>query len=91
MTEILHQQRLLLELLVMSGNIAVPDIDDGTLLYATLKECEKAGWLTLKQFGAGFAQATIKEAGRQRVKNRRSEARLVHTNDKRRTVAASAM
>ncbi|MBL6941092.1 MAG: hypothetical protein ISR53_02930, partial [Rhodospirillales bacterium] len=72
MAEILHQQRLLLELLVMSGNIAVSDVDDGTLLFATMKECKKAGWLTLKPFGAGFHQAVITDVGRMKIKDRRS-------------------
>ncbi len=84
MADILHQQRLLLELLVMSGNIAVSDKDDGTLLFATLKECEKAGWLTLKQFGAGFNQAAITQSGRAKVKNRRVTEKAKQGADKRR-------
>lgn len=71
MAEILHQQRLLLELIVKSGNIAVSDSDDGTLLFATMQECRRKGWLTLNSFGAGFNQAEITDAGRTKVKNRR--------------------
>ncbi|NQU56058.1 MAG: hypothetical protein HQ513_02410 [Rhodospirillales bacterium] len=86
MAEILHQQRLLLELLVKSGNIAVSGTDDGTLLFATLKECEKAGWLTLKPFGAGFDQAEVTGAGRIKVKNRRAERAGKPAVEKRRVV-----
>ena len=60
----LPQQTLLLELLMMSGDIAVPDSDNGTVLYRTLKECEASGWLELKQFGAGFDKASITDSGR---------------------------
>lgn len=84
MAELLHQQRLLLELLVKSGNIAVSDTDDGTLLFATMKECETKGWLTQSQFGAGFNQAVITDAGRRKVKNRRAGGAAVPAVDKRR-------
>ena len=86
MAEILHQQRLLLELLVMSGNIAVSDVDDGTLLFATMKECEKAGWLTLKPFGAGFDQAVITDVGRMKIKDRRSGRTGTNATEKRRVI-----
>ena len=86
MAEILHQQRLILELLVMSGNIAVSDVDDGTLLYATMKECEKSGWLTLKHFGAGFDQAVITQQGRLKIQNRRAVRSGAHANEKRRPI-----
>lgn len=69
MTEILPQQRLLLELIKMSGDIAVPDQDDGTMLYRTLKECEAKHWLTLKQFGAGFCKASITPLGRDMIES----------------------
>jgi len=84
MAEILHQQRLLLELLVMSGNIGVPDTDNGSLLYATLKECEKTGWLTLSPFGAGFNKAEITDTGRAKVKNRRTRETDSPPEDRRR-------
>lgn len=64
MPNVLPQQRLLLELIVQSGDIAVPSEDNGTVLYRTLKECEAAGWLTLKPFGAGFDKASVTESGR---------------------------
>jgi len=61
---VLPQQLLLLELIVQSGDIAVPAKDDGTVLYRTLKECEAAGWLIINPFGAGFDKASITETGR---------------------------
>ncbi|PHS76655.1 MAG: hypothetical protein COB59_10955 [Rhodospirillaceae bacterium] len=71
MSEIMHQQRLLLEWLVMAGNIAVSDTDNGSLLYKTQVECEKAGWIKLTQFGSGFFMAAITNLGKQAIRNRR--------------------
>lgn len=68
MAKILPQQRLFLELLIMSGDIGVPDKDDGTVLFRTLKECEDAGWITLNHFGAGFDKAAITAKGRMAAK-----------------------
>ena len=72
MAEIMGQQRLLLEWLVMAGNIAVSDTDNGTTLFATQVECEKAGWIKLTQFGSGFFMAAITDSGKDVVKNRRT-------------------
>jgi len=85
MAEIMRQQRLLLEWLVMSGNIAVPDSDNGSLLFVTQSECEKAGWIKLTQFGSGFFMAKLTDAGRDMVKNRRSARKSVDGHDRRRT------
>jgi len=52
---------------MMSGDIAVPDSNNGTLLYSTLKECEANKWLELTRFGAGFDKARITEIGRNLV------------------------
>lgn len=68
MATVLPQQRLLLELIVMSGDTAVPAEDNGTLLYRTLKECERNGWLTLSPFGAGFDKASVTASGREAAK-----------------------
>jgi hypothetical protein len=84
MAEILHQQRLLLELLSMSGNIAVPDSDNGTLLFKTLKECEASNWLALTQFGAGFNKAEITDSGRRAIKDRRGDRPASTSIDRRR-------
>ena len=68
MTKILHQQRLLLELLCMSGNIAVTENNDGTILRRTLMETVDAGWITLTPFGKGFDMAAITAFGRKAIK-----------------------
>ncbi len=87
MVEILHQQRLLLELLSMSGNIAVPDSDNGTLLYKTLCECNIAGWIKLTPFGDGFNQAAITASGRIMIRNRRYHPKEISDHDRRRASA----
>lgn len=64
MKDVLPQQKLLLELLIMSGDIAVADDISGTILERTIKECEKNGWVKRSVFGAGFHKTTITESGR---------------------------
>ena len=70
MANILPQQRLLLELISMSGNIAVPDSDNGTLLFNTLKECSAKGWIKLRPVSTGFEEAEITDAGRVIINDR---------------------
>lgn len=65
METILPQQLLLLELLIMSGDIAIADDSSGTILERTLKECTQRGWAEKKVFGGGFNKVTITDAGRQ--------------------------
>lgn len=48
----------------MSGDIAVRDDINGTILGHTLEECRNAGWVSLRQFAAGFNKATITATGR---------------------------
>lgn len=64
MPRILPQQELLLELLVMSGDIAIGDDMEGTILIRTVTECETQAWVTQKRFGAGFNKLCITDAGR---------------------------
>lgn len=64
MSNVLPQQKLLLELLIMSGDIAIADDISGTILERTVEECEKEGWVARKQFGAGFHKTTITPLGR---------------------------
>ncbi len=64
MPRILPQQELLLELLVMSGDIAIGDDMEGTILFRTVAECETQAWVTQKRFGAGFNKLGITDAGR---------------------------
>ncbi|MEG3618425.1 hypothetical protein V5T82_08175 [Magnetovibrio sp. PR-2] len=84
MPEILHQQRLLLELLIKSGDIGVPDVDDGTLLFRTLQECIDHGWITMGHFGAGVDIVKITDAGRAAVKDRRGSGHGFPGTDRRR-------
>jgi len=86
MAEIMHQQRLFLEWLVMAGNIAVSDTDDGSLLFKTQHECQDAGWIKLTQFGSGFFMAAITDAGRDKVKDRRTGKREGSGPDRRRSI-----
>jgi len=65
--EILPQQLLLLELLVMSGDIAVAHDTRTTILGRTLEECEAKGWTVSKVFGQGFNKVSITDRGRQMV------------------------
>lgn len=65
MGTILPQQHLLLELLIMSGDIAVAETSADTILAKTLAECVANGWVEVKVFGAGFNKVTITDKGRQ--------------------------
>lgn len=56
-------QLLLLELLVVSGDIAVDASHDGTLLGRNLDLCLKAGWVTAKPMGS-FRTFSLTATGR---------------------------
>lgn len=90
MPEILHQQRLLLELLIKSGDIGVPDVDDGSILFRTLQECIDRGWITMGHFGAGVEIVKITDAGRAVVKDRRGSGQGFSGPDRRRTNVGEA-
>jgi hypothetical protein len=64
MSQILPQQKLLLELLVMSGDIGISSEGEYEILDRTLSECVDAGWVSLSSFGAGFNKASITNKGR---------------------------
>ena len=68
MTDILPQQQLLLELLVMSGRIAVSRENEDGILWRTLNECEQNGWLSIKPVNADYAAAEITDTGRSLIK-----------------------
>ena len=68
MSNLLPQQRLFLELLVKSGDIAVPDLDDGSMLYNTMKECEGEALIFIEGVSNGFSKAAITAKGRKIVK-----------------------
>ncbi len=63
-TSALPQQQLLLELLVMSGQIAVPSEPRGTILWRTLEECRTAGWLTAVEVSPGYYRIENTRKGR---------------------------
>ena len=66
---ILPQQRLLMELLLASGNIAVPSDARGTILWRTLEECRQARWITVSEISTDFLSIGITRAGRAVVKD----------------------
>ena len=67
MADALPQQQLLLELLIMSGQIAVPADDMDTILWRTLEECKNAGWITWVEVSPGLFSIEITRKGRQAV------------------------
>lgn len=52
----------------MSGDIAVPDAKDGSILQRTLKECEQKAWIKTEHVANGFDMVTITNHGRQAAK-----------------------
>lgn len=64
MTKTLPQQQLLLELLIMSGQIAVPADDRDTILWRTLDECKKTGWIIWVEVSPGLFSIDITRKGR---------------------------
>jgi len=65
--KILPQQQLLLELLIMSGDIAIADHMDGSILDRTLQECAANGWVDVEKISPGFRKAIITDKGRRAV------------------------
>ncbi|MDX2104578.1 MAG: hypothetical protein SF002_18805 [Alphaproteobacteria bacterium] len=60
----LPQQKLLLELIVLSGDIGITRDLTGTVLGRTLEECRAAGWIELQQVNPNLRAASITRAGR---------------------------
>ena len=48
----------------MSGDIAMADDVEGTILERTVGECERKAWVELKRFGAGYNKLSVTDAGR---------------------------
>lgn len=67
MVQILPQQQLLLELLIMSGEIAVHQLADTTILKRTLDECLRKGWITQSSVSSEFSSIAITPSGRSAV------------------------
>jgi hypothetical protein len=70
MSVTLPQQQLLLELLVMSGEIAVPGDAEDTILWRTLKECGATGWLTSVEVSPGLFRIQITTKGRRAAEDK---------------------
>ena len=64
MANTLPQQQLLLELLIMSGDIGVPGDAKDTILWRTLEECRTAHWLTWVEISPGLFSIAITKKGR---------------------------
>ena len=60
----LPQQRLVLELLSVSGDIAIPRAPDDSILWRTIKECEGEGWLSVGSINPRIFKISITGGGR---------------------------
>ncbi|MBF0391972.1 MAG: hypothetical protein HQL38_04760 [Alphaproteobacteria bacterium] len=60
----LPQQRLMLEILRMTGDVAITAPPDQSLIWRTLRECEQEGWLVTKQINPTLWKASLTEKGR---------------------------
>lgn len=64
----LPQQRLLIELLSMSGDIAVPTDAKDTILWRTLEECSKARLLSVDEINDSMCRISVTALGRLSLK-----------------------
>lgn len=69
MANVLPQQRLMLELLSMSGDIAVPVSDEDTVLWRTLHECRLIGLVRLTEISTGIYKVQLTLVGRRMLRN----------------------
>ncbi|MGF1594156.1 MAG: hypothetical protein ACFCUW_12790 [Kiloniellaceae bacterium] len=69
MSLLLPQQQLVLELLRMSGDIAVTEQPQATILWRTLTECRAKGWITTTQVSPGIYSVTLTPQGRRTVES----------------------
>jgi hypothetical protein len=67
MSNILPQQQLLLELIIISGDIGVPDAEDSSIFCRTMNECKAKGWIKISTFGGGYNKLSITDYGRNLV------------------------
>ena len=68
MSDILPQQRLVLELLSMTGNFAVPVTDETTVLWRTLHECKVNGFVRVTEISSGVYKVQLTLSGRRIVR-----------------------
>ena len=57
----------MLELLRMSGEIAVTEQPGETILWRTLNECQAKGWLTVTRVSSGVHSVTMTALGRRTI------------------------
>ena len=60
----LPQQELLLELVHVSGDIAVPGPKAESILWRTLEECRRKGWITLSEIGGDCHKVSLTALGK---------------------------
>ena len=66
-SRLLPQQQLVLELLRMSGEIAVMGSAEGTILWRTLQECRQHLWVAWTEVSPGVFSVSLTAAGRLRL------------------------
>src|SRR3546814_5803514 len=71
-SDLLPQQQLVLELLRMSGDIAVTEQPQQTILWRTLRECRAKGWITTTEVSPEVHSVALTPRGRRRVEDRKS-------------------
>jgi hypothetical protein len=69
LADVLPQQRLVLELLSMSGDIAVPVTDETTVLWRTLHECRLGGWVRIYEISTGIDKIQLALTGRRALRD----------------------
>ncbi len=75
MPTILPQQQLLLELIIFSGDIGVPEVDDASIFFRTMNECKANGWINVSHFGANLQKLSITDLGRKVA----AEGKAIHS------------
>lgn len=61
---LLPQQQLVLELLRTSGDIAVMQSAEGTILWRTLQECLQKHWITWTEVSPGVFSVALTPGGK---------------------------
>lgn len=61
------QHQVLIELLAISGEISVPRAPDSSLLWKTIKECQKQGWISVTFISATSFKIELADGGQSLV------------------------
>lgn len=64
-SQIMPQQKLLLELISVSGELSVPVQAAESLLWKTLQECDRSRWINMRETQPGMHNVRITAAGRE--------------------------